>query len=244
MNAATQLARQETSASVTPMALLDRAVSENADLDKLAQLMDLQERWEAKQAKQAYDEAMAAFKADPPVLERDAEGHNKKKYTSHEQMMRKVSEALAKHGLSHTFETSQVWENGSCVVTVTCVVSHVAGHATRTPASSLPDTSGGKNAIQALGSAFTYLQRYSLKAALGLGEKNDETDDDGKAAQAATETKASVQQVAMVREGLQETGSDVSAFLDWLQAESLEAMTPAQAERGLKAIHAKKAKSA
>jgi hypothetical protein len=41
----------------------------------------------------------------------------------------------------------------------------------------MPDLSGNKNPIQAIGSAVTYLQRYTLKAALGLTVSKEEDDD-------------------------------------------------------------------
>ena len=40
-----------------------------------------------------------------------------------------------------------------------------------------PDAGGAKNAIQARASTITYLERYTLKAILGLSEQED--DDDG-----------------------------------------------------------------
>jgi len=52
----------------TPMALIQMAVQANADPDKLGKLMDLQERWEAKQAADAFGQALADFQSEcPPV---------------------------------------------------------------------------------------------------------------------------------------------------------------------------------
>lgn len=161
-----------------PMAMVAAAVERGVDSDQLSKLMDLQERWEAKQAKRAYDEAMAAFHADPIVLRRDKEGHNTR-YASHHQMMRKVAEKLHPLGLSHAFIPKQEWVGEKCIVSITCRISHEQGHCEEFTMSSLPDVSGGKNPIQAIGSAKTYLERYTLKGALGLGEEDDETDDDG-----------------------------------------------------------------
>jgi hypothetical protein len=54
----------------------------------------------------------------------------------------------------------------------------VKGHHEETTLSSSPDDSGGKNSIQAIGSAVTYLQRYTLLALTGLATR--EQDNDGK----------------------------------------------------------------
>ena len=61
-------AQASASAEVTPMQMLQIAVSQGADLDRLQKLMDLQERWEANQARKAFVVAMAAFKQTPPKI--------------------------------------------------------------------------------------------------------------------------------------------------------------------------------
>ena len=50
--------------NVTPLQLLNLAVSQGADLAKLEKLLDLQERWERNEALKAYNVAFAAFKAE------------------------------------------------------------------------------------------------------------------------------------------------------------------------------------
>lgn len=49
----------------SPAELMMKAVAGGMDIDKIKQMMDLQERWEANQARKAYTEAMAAFKKNP-----------------------------------------------------------------------------------------------------------------------------------------------------------------------------------
>jgi hypothetical protein len=56
-------------AVLTPMAMIDRALTSGATPETLGKLMDLQERWEANQAKKAFDEAMQRAQAEMrPVL--------------------------------------------------------------------------------------------------------------------------------------------------------------------------------
>src|SRR5690349_11890000 len=54
--------------SVTPMALLQIAMNQNADLDRLEKLMELQFKWDANEAKKAFVAAMNAFKANAPEI--------------------------------------------------------------------------------------------------------------------------------------------------------------------------------
>jgi hypothetical protein len=164
------------------MTVLELAVSGGAGIDVLERLLGLQERWAANQARQAFDAAMAALRADLPTITKAREvdftstkGRTHYLYEDLSSVTEAVSPAMARHGLSFRWQTdsSQVG-----AIAVTCIVSHAKGHNERTSLSCAADDSGSKNDIQAIGSAVTYLQRYTLKAALGLAAS---ADDDGRA---------------------------------------------------------------
>jgi hypothetical protein len=160
--------------TVTPLDMLNRAVLAGADIAMIEKLMALHERWDANQARKAFDEAVAAAKRDIPPITRNVTGHNAKKYADFAAIAKVVDPIIGAHGLSYRFRTTQTDR-----ISVTCILSHKAGHAEETTLSGPADTSGNKNAIQAIGSTLTYLQRYSLVQMLGLAAGND---DDGKAA--------------------------------------------------------------
>ena len=82
--------------------------------------------------------------------------------------------------LSHRWNVHQ---DGS-TITVTCYITHDMGHSVETSISAGADMSGGKNAIQAIASTITYLERYSLQAATGIAAL--EADDDGQGAEGIT----------------------------------------------------------
>lgn len=145
------------------------------DVSQLGALLDVQERYEANEARKAYHVAMAAFHADAPKIIKTKEGHNSKHADLAVDLVAVVAPKLSSQGLSHSWVTKT--ENDE--VTVTCKITHVLGHSEETTLSAGPDTSGSKNAIQAIGSTITYLERYTLKAALGLAEAGQ--DDDGNA---------------------------------------------------------------
>jgi len=164
--------------SGVPSEMIQLAISKGADLDKLEKLLTLQERYEANQAKKAYHEAMAAFKANPPKIDKDQTVKYKDVKYNHASLYNvteKINAALSKHGLSASWKTQQ---NGAIIVT--CKITHVKGHSEETTLSAPADNSGSKNAIQAIGSTITYLQRYSLLSLTGLATV--EQDDDGRAA--------------------------------------------------------------
>lgn len=179
---------------VTPNALLQLAVQQGADIGKLEQLMALQERWEANEARKAFVVAMASFKADPPTIRKNkhvAFGTTRYDHATLDEVTGKIAAGLARHGLSHSWSVAQA--DGA--ITVRCTITHVLGHSESVTMTSGADTSGQKNAIQAIGSAVTYLQRYTLLAATGLST-SDMVDDDGKNA-----TGASQQGEGVVPEG-------------------------------------------
>jgi hypothetical protein len=174
--------------AVTPMELMQLAVSKGTDIGQLEKLMDLQFRWEANLAKKAFVKALNAFKADPPEILKNqhvkyGEGDKEVNYdhATLDQVCRAVSGGLAKHGLSHRWRVSQEGP----MIRVTCILTHDDGHSEETTLGAGLDQSGGKNNIQALGSSVTYLERYTLLAATGLAAKNG--DDDARVAQSKWE---------------------------------------------------------
>src|SRR5690606_26563581 len=75
---------QPQTTAVTPMDLLDRAMQRGMDAEALGKLLDLQQRWEADQARKAFVQAMAAFKAEPLKIDKKkAVEHNGKYMYSH-----------------------------------------------------------------------------------------------------------------------------------------------------------------
>lgn len=153
----------------------------NMDVAKLKELLDVQERWEATQAKKAFVQAMAKFKENPPEILKDknvnyqtSKGTTDYKHATLHNVTSKINTELSKHGLTASWVTSQ--DNGS--VKVTCKITHIMGHSEETCLSAPPDNTGSKNVIQAIGSTVTYLQRYTLLALTGLATYDQ--DDDGK----------------------------------------------------------------
>lgn len=168
-------------AAVTPMQLLEMAMSQNADLAKLEKLMDLQERWEKKEAQKAFVVAMNAFKAAPPTILKSHKAAFPGKsggtvtydYATLNDVCDQITEGLGKHGVSHRWKIEQPDKS---LVRVTCILTHEMGHSEETTLSAGPDETGSKNAIQSIGSAVTYLQRYTLLAATGLAAGNGDND--------------------------------------------------------------------
>ena len=173
------------STALTPMAMLSQALSRGVSPEALDKLLTFQERWEAGQARKAFDAALAAAKAEMPVIAKnklvdfptnDGKARTTYRHEDLGEIARTVDPVLARHGLSYRFHTTS--EINQPIV-VTCIVSHRDGHSEKNTLSGPRDDSGKKNQLQQMGSTITYLQRYTLKAALGLAAA---ADDDGASA--------------------------------------------------------------
>lgn len=169
-------------AANSPMGMMLSAIQQGATLEQVEKMMDLQERWEKKEAKKAYDAAFANFKAEAVTIikGRDVtDGPLKgKSYAELHDVVDAVTPALSKHGLSSSWKLTK---DDKDWMEVTCYLRHVGGHEESVSMGGPPDTGGAKNAIQARASTKTYLERYTLKAITGLSERGDDKDGNGPA---------------------------------------------------------------
>lgn len=201
---------------ITPMTMLNMLVQQGADPERLAQMMELQERWEANNARKAYVAAMNEFRSNPPDIYKDKKvsfetlkGKTEYSHAKLDSVTRILGEALSKYGLSYAWKTEQ---GDGGVVKVTCIITHALGHSESTSLQASPDQSGGKNNIQAVGSTVSYLERYTLLALTGMATKD--MDDDGGGAGVA---KISEEQVNEIHAKITDNGLDMERFLKWLK---------------------------
>ena len=196
--------------SVHPMALIARAVDAGRDIAFIEKLMDLQDRNERKEARRAYNAAVAQFRASPPKIVKDKqvgfEGKNGKAGTSYRhatlgQVAEKLGDALAPYGLSLRWDVAQP---GGGIVRVTCHLCHVDGHSESCVLEGPYDDSGNKNRIQQVASTVTYLKRHTCLAVTGVAVSDDPEDNDGAGGATAAEWEKREQTVEPVRETRQQ----------------------------------------
>ena len=184
MNELTVIEKNENSALVpTGATMADRlliAAQSGLSLDVLERFMALAERQEKRDAEKAFHKAFAAFKANPPKIVKDKlvkYGNTNYQHATIGKVVGAIIEGMSIHGLSHRWNVKQ----DADTITVTCYITHELGHTEETSISAGADQSGGKNAIQAIASTVTYLERYTLQAATGIAVLED--DDDGRGAE-------------------------------------------------------------
>ena len=215
------------------VSMIERAARDpSVDIDKFERLMAMQERAQDRAAQIAFSRALAAAKSEIQPIVKDGVGHNSAKFATLAAIAKVVDPILSKNGLSYRYRTAQTDK-----VSVTCIVSHQDGHSEETTLASAPDVSGNKNAIQAVGSVFTYLMRYSLIGALGIATQ----DDDGKAS--GLSAQISDDQASELMTALAETKSNLDAFLKFYKIEALPDLPANKFKDALERLEQKRARA-
>jgi hypothetical protein len=231
--------------------IIDKMIDRGVPVEQLAAIFDLQAKWEREQARKAYVAALSAFKANAPTLKKDKrvgfESKDKSQKVSYTHITlaeacRVLIPALGEHGLSHGWETIQ--QDGG-IIQVTCRLSHRDGHSETVMLKSVPDNSGAKNAIQAVASTVSYLERYTFLAIVGMAA--EEMDDDGQAS--LDKRFIDEAQVVIIKElavKAELTEARLKKFLDVYALESFETMPVGSFEeacRKLNSVISQKGKS-
>jgi len=182
-----------------PSVFIMTAIEKGIGPEQLKQFIDLKERYDANEARKAYVVAMAGFKSEPLEIFKDVNvkfdtkvGKTSYNHAGLDTAVEKINIPLSKHGLVAAWNPST--ENGQ--ITVECFLTHILGHREMVKLSGPPDATGSKNALQAIGSTISYLERYTLFAILGISAKGQ--DDDGKGAGKEAETITEEQYVNIV----------------------------------------------
>lgn len=227
------------------MDMIRQAVANGQPLDVIRELKDMAKELAADEARRAFDRALSDAKAEIPVIRKNRKvgfehksGDGETNYNHEDlgEIARTVDPILGRHGLSYRYRSHQ----GDGRVTVTCILSHRDGHSEEIQLSAAPDGSGKKNAIQQTGSAITYLQRYTLKMALGLAAASDDDGQTSSAPEPITDEQAInlndlidtvVERIGAKRPGYVET------FLKFMKVERIEDIAARDYQKAVTAIN-------
>jgi len=185
---ATALARRPSEAvaipaDTTPMGIMARMARDpKLTVEKLGELIKLNERIADRQARMDFDAAYDAMVLELPVITKRGKILNKEKqiqshYARFEDIQRIVKPILKRFGFTLSYRTE--WPDG-LICEVVGVLTHRGGHSRESRFRSTRDASGGKNEIQGLGSANAYGRRYTTIDLLNIVCEG--VDDDGQKA--------------------------------------------------------------
>lgn len=189
----------------------------NIDPARIQQLMELQERAEARQAERDFIAAMNRLQPRLPRIGKDGSidlGRGKPmKFAKYESIDAVIRPLLTQEGFSIAFGTTAN-DKG---ITITATLSHAAGHS-RTESMPLPfDTGPGRNNLQAVGSTLSYGKRYLICAMLNLVTVGE--DDDGNASGAISKVQEENIQALMSECALSPEG--ISKFMEFMGVKAL-----------------------
>jgi ERF superfamily len=220
------------------------ATRSDLNIDVFERLLNARRSEEDRAAERAFNLAMSQAKGElQPVLKtRDVDYPSRKeggartkyRYENFADVAKVVDPVFSAHGLAYRFAVEQQGD----MARVTCIVSHAEGYSDRVRLESKVDPgSTGMAWVQALGSVLTYLQRYSLRAAIGLAAA---VDDDGRAA-GGTSPKIVDEQANELRKLFDETGRSVATMLNLIGVNEIEDLTVDQFMRVRAALNLAKA---
>jgi hypothetical protein len=148
-------------------------------VDKLGELIKLQERIMDREAAAAFETAYKLMLPEIPRITKrgrikNKQGEVQSRYSKYEDIRKVTDPILQRFGFTMHYQT--LWPvPGTAEIVGTLV--HERGGTMVSRFQSRADDSGGKNAIQGLGSAVTYGKRYVRKDLLAIVEEGE--DDDG-----------------------------------------------------------------
>jgi hypothetical protein len=210
------------------------------DIEKFERLMSLRERVSLADARRSFYAALARAKGEfGPILKtrvvdyehKSGDGRTNYKYEELADVGAVVDPVLSKHGLSYRHKSSQEGPK----IKVTCILSHEDGYSEENSLEGVEDKSGQKNPNQAIASTVTYLQRYTLKEALGIGAGRDDD-----AAGEPEDPIIDVDELVEIETLIRDTESDLAKFLETIEAPSIAEMRMSQYKRAVGLLNRKK----
>jgi len=207
-----------------PMQLISAAIERGMAVNELGQLFDLQRRWSADRAAEAFAEALTGFQADCPMVQKRREVKNKDrtttryKFAGYEDVLRVAQPHLAKHRIAHNFSTPPGPEGQYVIVCHLRVGSHAEDRSFTCDRPNIAKLAEAMycNEAQAVQAWESYRKRAAFCNATGLVVCDEDTDMEG-----AIQCIGS-KQIAEINGLLEETGTQLDWFLKFLQVDSLD----------------------
>lgn len=174
----------------SPAAMMLKALQQGANLEQIEKMMELQERWEKREAEKTFREDFAAFRGENIIIAKtkfvDRGRGGSFTQAEYDEVCRKLSPALSRHGFGfrHTqkFGTRRVMtdgvENDVGWVWVTCFLEHRKGHAETLELEGPPGELSVNTPAQNMQTTASYLKRQSLLALTGTATGGEDNEND------------------------------------------------------------------
>lgn len=230
MNAANAVATREESAVAETTALLgmiERMVRDpTIDIARVERMFALRKEVEAEHARKAFLAALAVVQPKLPIIDRKGRIIIKEKggekiiqstaYARWEDINEAITPIIAAEGFTLGFEPGNAADGK---LTVTGILGHDMGHERRVTITLTHDSTGSKNAVQAVGSSLSYGKRYAAGLLLNITTRGE--DDDGKAGGDDPASKITDEQRRTIQALIDETHSDIVKLCRFYKIEAL-----------------------
>lgn len=221
-------------------ALIQIVQRTDIDPDRLEKFLDLQIKMENRQAERAYNEALASFQGECPIIKRtkktdfDSKSGGKVKYdySPLDEIVYIIKPIMTKHGLSYSFDV----KGGEKTSKLFTKIKHKDGHGETSELEF--DTfhdDGRMNTSQRRKSALTYIKRAGLENALGIVTAGE--DDDAKR---AVDNPATKEQLDQIYDLVAKTKSDMKGFCEFLKVNKVEELSEHDAKKAIRALKDKR----
>ena len=237
------------------LSVIDKLIDRGVAVSDLQKIFEMQQQYLHEQARLAFKRDYAAFRAECPRLEKDktVSFQTQKGTTSYKHILiatavDTLTPIMSRHNLSHRWETRQ--KDGG-IIEVTCFMEHSAGHSETATLWGQADVSGSKNAIQAVASTVTYLQRYTFLTVTGAAAYDGDNDGHGGGSRMASEDDIGQINTAIeaIRDAEQKaTGEgkiidkpfNFDRFLGWLEVRGLHELPAEKVKVALNELERKR----
>lgn len=247
-----QIARFQQPAAIAPAGgatsiihVIERAARDvTVDIDRLERLIAVYERMKAQEARASFDRSLAAMQPQLPAIDENGRIEIKEKGTDRviqattfalwEDINDVIKPILGAHGFGLSFRCG-IASDGK--IAVTGILSHEDGHREETTITLPHDSTGSKNAVQAVGSSTSYGCRYAARLLLNITSRAPEDKDrDG-----ATVTDAITEEQEQKLNALMiEVKGNLNSFLGYFKIKKLSELPTSQYDRAVAAIEARR----
>lgn len=177
-------------ANTSPAGMMLEAMGRGASLEQIEKMMELQERWERREAEKAFREDFAAFRGENIIIVKtkhvDRGRGGSFMQAEYDKVCNRLSPALSAHGFS--FRHDQKFglhrmmidgiENDVGWVWVTCFLEHRKGHAETLTLEGPPADQSVNSPTQNMQVTASYLKRQSLLAITGTATGGEDSEED------------------------------------------------------------------
>ncbi len=219
------------------LSMIERAAQNPlVDVQKMRELLDMQDRVRSRRNEQAFNESMKLAQEDMPRVVRDAKNDStSSKYARLETVTKAINPVVTRHGFSMSFGTADSPLPGH--YRVTCLVSHIGGHSREyhvdVPADALgPKGNPNKTATHAFGSTMSYGRRYLTLLIFNVSLVNE--DDDGNAAGRQPVTEEQVEEIQAL---IVKSAADIGKFCRFMKVASIADIPAARFSVGIDALN-------